>query len=239
MKFLRVATLAAFAGILLAPAVHADEWNKKTTLTINEPIRVPSCCNPDHSVTLQPGTYVIALVDSASDRHIVRIFAEDGKTVITTILAIPNYRLKATDKSSFQFWEVPAGQTKAMRAWFYPGDNFGQEFAYPKDVAVGLSAFVMAPVPVVAAQSEDELKTAEVAVVQPTGEYVAPLKMEAYVPPAPIAAPAADVAPAPVDVTPDVAELPHTASTMPLIGLLGLLSLGAFAVSSFRSKRSV
>jgi LPXTG-motif cell wall-anchored protein len=242
MKFLRIATLAAFAGILLAPAVHADEWNKKTTLTINEPIRVPSCCNPDHSVTLQPGTYVIALVDSTSDRHIVRIFAEDGKTVITTILAIPNYRLKATSKSSFQFWEVPAGQTKAMRAWFYPGDNFGQEFAYPKDVAVELSAFVKAPVPVVAVQSEDELKTAEVAVVQPTGEYVAPVKVEAYVAPAPIAAPAADVAPAevaPAEVTPEVAELPHTASTMPLIGLLGLLSLGAFAVSSFRFKRPV
>jgi len=237
MKFLRIATLAAFAGILLAPAVHADEWNKKTTMTINEPIRVPSCCNPDHSVTLQPGTYVIALVDSSSDRHIVRIFAEDGTTVITTILAIPNYRLKATSKSSFQFWEVPAGQTKAMRAWFYPGDNFGQEFAYPKDVALELSAFVKAPIPVIAVQHEEELKTAEIVVVQPTGEYVAPVKVAAYVPPAPVAAPAAEVAPA--EVTPAVAELPHTASTTPLIGLLGLLSLGAFAVSTFRFKRSV
>src|SRR5277367_4556329 len=113
MKFLSTVALAAFAGILLAPSVHADDWNKKTILTVNEPIRMPSCCNPEHSVTLQPGKYVLVLVDSKSDRHIVRVFAEDGTTVITTILAIPNYRLKVSAKTDFSFWEVPAGETKA------------------------------------------------------------------------------------------------------------------------------
>ena len=51
---------------------------------------------------------------------------------MTTILAIPNYRLQPTGKTVFTFWETPPGQPKALRAWFYPGDNFGQEFAYPK-----------------------------------------------------------------------------------------------------------
>lgn len=235
MKYLRFASLAVFAGILLAPAVHADEWNKKTTLTVNEPIRLPSCCNPEHSVTLQPGTYIIALVDSTSDRHIVRVFEQDGKTVVTTILAIPNYRLKATSKSSFQFWEVPAGQTPALRAWFYPGDNFGQEFAYPKDVAMEIAAFVKVPVPVVAVQAEPELKTAEIVVVQPTGEYVAPLKVDAYVLPA--ATPAPEVAAVTVAATP--AELPHTASSLPLIGLLGIFFLGAFSLLTWRANRAV
>ena len=241
MKFLRVATLAAFAGILLAPTVHADEWNKKTTLTITEPVRLPSCCNPEHSVTLQPGKYVMVLVNSLSDRHIVRVFAEDGTTVITTILAIPNYRLTATSKTSFQFWEVPAGQTKAMRAWFYPGDNFGQEFAYPKDVALEIATFVKAPVPVIAVMTDEELKTAKLEVVDPSGAFVEPIKVAAYVPP-PAAAPVETVAVAPV-ATPAAlvadTELPHTASPMPLIGLIGLLSSAAFAVSSFRFKRSV
>ena len=35
---------------------------------------------------------------------------KDEKTVITTILAIPNYRLQPTGKSVFQFWETPAGE---------------------------------------------------------------------------------------------------------------------------------
>src|SRR5438093_7109826 len=121
---------AALIAAALTPSVKADQWDKKTIITINEPVQMPSCCNPDHVVVLQPGTYVLALVDSLSDRHIVRVFEQDQKTVVTTILAIPNYRLQPTDKSTFQFWETPAGQPRAMRAWFYPGDNFGQEFPY-------------------------------------------------------------------------------------------------------------
>jgi LPXTG-motif cell wall-anchored protein len=242
MKFLSTLALAAFAGILLAPSVHADDWNKKTDLTVTEPIRLPSCCNPEHSVTLQPGKYVMVLVNSASDRHIVRVFAEDGTTVITTILAIPNYRLNVTSKTAFSFWEVPAGQTKAMRAWFYPGDNFGQEFAYPKDVAVQIAAFGQAPVPVIEASTDEELATAKVAVAEPTGLVVEPVEVAAYVPPtAPVAAPdpapiptlVADTpAPAPVEAT----ELPQTASPMPLIGLLGLLSSAGFMLSGLRKR---
>ncbi len=240
MKFLSSLVLTAIAGLLLVPSVHADEWNKKTTLTITEPIRMPSCCDPDHSVTLQPGTYVMVLVDSSADRHIVRVFAEDGKTVITTILAIPNYRLTVTGKSAFTFWEVPAGQTKAMRAWFYPGDNFGQEFAYPKDVAVGIAAFGKAPVPVVEVATDAELKTAKVAVAQPTGVVVEPVEVPAYV--APVATveaaptPAAD--PMPVAAAPVTPALPATASPMPLIGLIGLLSSASGMLFFSKRKRS-
>jgi hypothetical protein len=234
MKFLCTLALTVFAGILLTPSVHADDWNKKTIMTLNEPVRLPSCCDPDHSVTLQPGKYVMVLVDSSSDRHIVRVFAEDEKTVITTILAIPNYRLRVTDKSAFTFWEVPAGQTKAMRAWFYPGDNFGQEFAYPKDVAVSIAAFGQAPVPVVEVATDAELKTAPIAVVQPTGAVVEPVQVAAYVPP-----PTPDPAPIPTLVADAPAAtppaLPTTASPMPLIGLIGLLSsVGGFVLFSMR-----
>ena len=245
MKFLSTLMLAAFAGILLAPSVQADEWNKKTILTVNEPIRVPSCCNPEHSVTLQPGTYVLVLVDSKSDRHIVRVFAEDGTTVITTMLAIPNYRLNVTSKSAFSFWEVPAGQTKAMRAWFYPGDNFGQEFAYPKDVAMEISAFVKAPVPVVEVATDTELTTAKVEVAEPTGLVVEPIAVAAYVPPTtpdatPVATLVADAPAATPDAAPaaavQTADLPQTASPMPLIGLLGLLSTAGFMLSGLRKR---
>src|SRR5438094_9019340 len=102
---------AALIAAALTPSVKADQWDKKTIITINEPVQMPSCCNPDHVVVLQPGTYVLALVDSLSDRHIVRVFEQDQKTVVTTILAIPNYRLLPTDKSTFRFWETPVRPT--------------------------------------------------------------------------------------------------------------------------------
>ena len=47
---------------------------------------------------------------------------------------------RRTGKSVFAFWEVPAGQPKALRAWFYPGEEFGQEFAYPKGEVFSLTA---------------------------------------------------------------------------------------------------
>src|SRR5690349_20768551 len=140
---------AALIAAAVTPPVKADQWDKKTVLTINEPVQMPSCCNAHHVVVLQPATYVLALADSLSDRHIVRVFEQDPETVVTTILAIPNYRRQPTDKSTFQFWETPAGQPRAMRAWFYPGDNFGQEFAYHKAKSVEIAKVAHAPVPAV------------------------------------------------------------------------------------------
>ena len=78
MKHIRSIASAGLTGALafvLLPSLQADQWNKKTNITINEAVQVPSCCTPDHTILLQPGEYVIALVDSMSDRHIVRIFA--------------------------------------------------------------------------------------------------------------------------------------------------------------------
>jgi hypothetical protein len=115
-------------GIVVAPSGRADDWNKKTTMTTDEAIQVPN-------MVLPAGTYVIKLLNSPSDRHIVQIFNADETQLQTTILAIPNYRLRPTGKTVFSFWETPPGQVKALRAWFYPGDNFGQEFAYPKSAA--------------------------------------------------------------------------------------------------------
>jgi len=242
MKTLRNLTFAAVAGCIglsMLPSLQADTWNKKTTLTITEPLEVPDCCTADHTIILQPGEYVMVLVDSLSDRHIVRIFDKDQLHVMTTILAIPNYRLQATDKTVFQYWEVPAGQPKALRAWFYPGDNFGQEFAYPKQKAVAIAAFVKTPVPVITVETKEaeELKTVPLLAVTEAGEttqIVAAL---------PVRAPevAHREAPAPSvaveTATPTPQPMPHTASIMPLLGLAGLVSLALFAALGFGARR--
>jgi len=232
----------ALVAAAVAPPVKADQWDKKTTITINEPVQVPSCCNPEHVVILQPGTYVLALVDSLSDRHIVRVFEQDEKTVVTTILAIPNYRLQPTGATTFQFWETPAGQPRAMRAWFYPGDNFGQEFAYHKTKSVEIAKVAHAPVPAVVVETEAELKTAPVVIVDEKGEEkpVEVVVAKSEPPAAPAAEPQATTpvaeTSAPVE-TPAPAKLPDTASPYPLFGLIGLGSVIASKVMSRFSKR--
>jgi hypothetical protein len=203
------------AGILAFRA-QADPWDKKTILTVDQPIQVTDRL-------LEPGKYVFKLADSNSDRHIVQIFNGDQSRIIDTILAIPNYRLQPTGKSQFMFWETPAGNAKALRAWFYPGDNFGQEFRYPKQlVALNMpqpAAPAPSPEPVAAAPQEP---SPQPTVQQPPKEEH-PVEMAQNNPPPPAAAP-----PAPAEPEPE--KLPKTASPYPLIGLSGLLSLGAYGL---------
>jgi hypothetical protein len=218
----RLAIAIASAGLLgaaLSPSSYGDEWNKKTTLTIDEAIQVPN-------KVLPAGTYVIKLLNSPSDRHIVQIFSADETQLQTTILAIPNYRIRPTGKTVFAFWETPPGQPKALRAWFYPGDNFGQEFAYPKSAAAEIAAVSHESVPTTEATQAAELPKAEVTQTQPEPLQVA----QSTQPPAPAAQePAPTVALEPA-AAPAPQELPKTASPYPLIGLAGVLSLGLFAL---------
>src|SRR5438128_8310527 len=160
---LAITSVGLLAGAALVPSARADEWNKKTILTINESIQVPN-------KVLPPGTYVMKLLDSPSNRHIVQIFDKNEQHLETTVLAIPNYRLEPTGKTQLQFWETPPGQPKALRAWFYPGDNFGQEFAYPKSEAMQIASVTHQSVPTTYAQNESELTTAKVTSTNETGQ---------------------------------------------------------------------
>jgi len=162
MNSFKAFAAASCLGLLAFVPASADQWNKRTIITVGEPIQVPG-------KVLQPGKYVMRLMDSPSNRHIVQIFNEREDQLQTTILAIPNYRLQPTGNTEFQFWETPAGQPRAMRAWFYPGDNFGQEFAYPKNEAVSIAAANTSNVPTTYAQTEADLATARVGTVDRAG----------------------------------------------------------------------
>ena len=230
MTFRKTVPAVVFCGALigatLAPSARADEWNRKTVITFGAPVEIPGVHLAGWGV-LPAGTYVFKILDSQSDRHIVQIFSQDELTVYATILAIPNYRLKATDKTVITFSERPAGQPEALRAWFYPGRNWGEEFVYPKAKAIELAKGAKTPVLFTTAEIPAEvtepvkkvdepvvvqLKQAPVMAVKPTGDEVQVAEV---------------VTPPPAQV--EVAEntLPKTASPLPLIGLLGLLSLGA------------
>src|SRR5580704_3683519 len=111
----------ALVAAAVTPLANADQWDKRTTITINEAVEVPDCCSADHVVILQPGTYVIALaIASQSDRHTVRIFEQDGKTVVTTMLAVPNLRLKPTGKACFNSGKLRPARFNKCAPGFIP-----------------------------------------------------------------------------------------------------------------------
>jgi hypothetical protein len=212
-RFLLAIASMVLLGLGLTPTLRADQWNKRTVMTVHETIQVPN-------KVLPAGTYVVKLLDSPSDRHIVQIFNADESKLITTILAIPNYRLESTGNTVFTFWEMPPGQPRALRAWFYPGDNFGQEFAYPKTMAIAIAAISRTEVPATEALKPAEMEVAPITEVTP--------EPTVEIPQAPAIAPPVEVA---KEVPPaSVPELPKTASPYPLIGLAGVLALLVFAV---------
>jgi hypothetical protein len=242
-RFKTVTTVCglALACALLAPNVKADDWNRKTVITFSAPVEIPGVHLVGWGV-LPAGTYVFKILDSQSDRHIVQIFSKDELTVYATILAIPNFRLKATDKTVMTFRERPVGEPEALRAWFYPGRNWGEEFVYPKAKAIEIAKATNTPVlfaavdiPVEVAEpikSVDEplvvqLKQAPIMAIKPTGEEVQ-LAQVVTPPPAEVAAIVAE----PVQET-----LPKTASPFPLIGLFGLLALSAALAIHVAAKR--
>ena len=175
MKLIKVFSIVLcvlFACAFLLPTAAADEWNNRTTVTFSAPVEVPGV----GAQILPAGTYLFKLLDSPSDRNIVQIFNEDGTHLYTTILAIPNYRLRVTNKTVMTFQERAEGQPEAIRAWFYPGASWGQEFVYPKARAMELAKITSSPVlatPIdLAAAPVETLKTAPVEAVAPTGETV-------------------------------------------------------------------
>jgi hypothetical protein len=229
-------------GMMVGPCAKADDWNRKTTITFSGPVEIPGVHLAGWGV-LPAGTYVFKILDSQSDRHIVQIFNQEETMIYATILAIPNYRLKATDKTVITFTERPAGEPEALRAWFYPGRNWGEEFVYPKAKAIALAKasntpvlFTPVDIPVEVAEpikSADapvviELKRAPIMAIKPTGEE---LQLAEVVTPPPAATEVATAA-----VEPD-RVLPSTASPLPLLALAGFLAMGAFLALRLTEKR--
>jgi hypothetical protein len=178
---MKLTTTLALAGIVLLCgmpfALRADEYDQKTTLTFSEPVELPG-------QVLPAGTYMFILLDSQSDRDMVEVFNENKNHLYGLFMAVPDYRMKPTDKTVIRFEERAANSPEAIKAWFYPGDNYGHEFVYPKKRAKELAKANKQPVPAMpdelSAATKDAkpanvsaLKTAKLTAAQPNGDEVA------------------------------------------------------------------
>ena len=237
-KFGAMIFCLALVVLAFSAGAKADEWNKITVVTFSGPVEVPGV----GAQVLPAGTYVFKLLDHQSDRNIVQILNERRDHVYSNILAIPNFRLQTTEKTVMTFKERAAGHPQAIRAWFYPSNRWGQEFVYPKARAIELAKLTnepvlampteLAPTLVEPIKSADEpqvaaLKVAPIEAVKPTGETVA---MTEVVEPPPVETAA-------LQSTELDKSLPKTASPIPLMGLIGFLSIAAGLGLSGISKR--
>jgi hypothetical protein len=217
-----------FLGGIVQRAI-ADDWDQRTIFTFSGPVEIPG-------QVLPAGTYVFKLADSSSDRNIVQVYGKDEKHLYGTFLAIPDARLQPAGKPIITFDETPAGSPEAVRAWFYPGENYGHHFVYPKSKAVALAKANNTPVPSMPAEFAANTTTpaASVKAPQVVAMSQAPLKAQK---PNEEEVEIAEVFAAPEPAQQLPATLPTTGSSVPLIGLIGLLSLATALGLRFAAKK--
>ena len=203
------------AGLFLAlicvatpGSLIADENDQATKLTFNESVEIPG-------QVLAAGTYWFTLMDTDANRNIVQIRNADKSQVIATIFTVADYRFRPTGKTVVTFEERPDDQPEAIQAWFYPGDNFGHEFVYPKTRAVSLAQQVQQPVlsmPDEAAADPSPSSLPAMKAVTASGEEIELSEIVQSEQPTESVV---------------LASLPQTASLFPLAALLGFMALGA------------
>jgi hypothetical protein len=265
ISLLRMAALAAACVCLAPPAAVADDIDKKTVVTISQPTEAPG-------IVLQPGKYVIKLLNSSSNRHIAEIMNERMDHLYALTFTAAAERINPGEKAILTFYEGSSGQPQALRKWFWPGETIGQEFIYPKNQAARISAASKqkvpegnlptiaesgqsltpdnangaslesrvennvenksTPAPLVARAAEDEPKPAPPTVIAQNTPPPAPARTDDETRTAP---PANSVSTASSSDN----ALPQTASPLPLIGAIGIISLALAAVLGSVKRRSL
>ena len=125
---LRTATLAVAAALawsLCGTPAHADEWNLKTIVTIDEAMKVPGA-------TLQPGTYIFQLADPNTSRDVVNIIRESDNKLITSAWVRPMVRNNDEHGLALEVAMPGSSSVPMLKGWMYPGLGGGREFIYTK-----------------------------------------------------------------------------------------------------------
>jgi hypothetical protein len=223
-----IATLVSTFGF----PVQASVSDKLTIFSFSQPVEIPG------GKVLPAGTYAFKVLDNVGNRNIVQIFDKDRTKLYATVLTIADYRPNPTDKPVIKFSETKAGAPVAIKEWFYPGDDYGQEFVYPKKRAVELAKASHQSVPSMSDKmasninqpattspqtqpSVQALKDTEVKAEEPGGEEVEVAEVFII---HPTAVPFTNAAVVMTDAG-ESKDLPKTASQFPLLFTAGLLLL--------------
>ena len=207
---LRLLGLSAIVLMISVPAAFA-QTPEVSTLPVEEPLDVGG-------TILQPGTYTIRVVPTLGDRNRVQVTSTDLKTIYATLLTVP-HDLEPNEEipnTRLVFFPAGEGQPRALRTWFPPNTAMeaGHDIVYEASRAKQLARLVREPVVTYEGEIADNT---ELKVVTPEATY------QTYTPP-----PAPQMSSTRVETA--RVEMPNTAGNVPMIALIGLLSLAAAVV---------
>lgn len=240
MTSIRKVALACVASAMVALPLNAGAQgprNQDTYFTFSQPVELPNA-------TLPAGKYFFQLVDSDSNRHIVKVMSEDRNQLHATLMAIPFYSNdRPSDEPQVRFMETPATSaggatgTNAIKVWFYPGTSTGHEFIYPRAQAMRLAQRTGEPVLTTKSETEIAETVADTDLTRiDRGGQDTEVDIDGQ--PAAETAQAETPAPEAQQPEPETArtqpgpppmaertDLPNTASLLPLLALIGVGSV--------------
>lgn len=220
---LQLMAVGALALLISVPAFA--QTPESSILPVTEPLDVGG-------TILQPGTYTIRVLPSFTGRNKVQISSPDLQTVYATVLTVP-HPLEPNEEvpnTTFVYYPAEAGAPRALRTWFAPNPRAsqgGHDIVYEETRATQLARLANSRVVSHRDNIElAELDDTELRIVTPEATF----ETYTYVPPPPMtSATRVQVAEA------RPLRMPATASSTPLIALLGLLALGVAVAIRVRS----
>jgi hypothetical protein len=197
--------------------------------------------NPSHvpGATLEPGSYTIHIVNQLSDRIILKVDSVRGN-VHLTFIGIPNSKIERPSSTGPIRWARSSDGMEYLKGWYFPGSASVVEFVYPKADAVAIATTNPAKVPAVDPASEGKVTDSSLSQGDMQLLTLWLLSLEQVGTPNQTSADSASAKPsikaerytevASVDHKPVIKALPHTASLVPLVWLVGFCSLLAATV---------
>ena len=238
-------TLRAILGLSLgvtlwASTAQAQPADKRTFFTFSGPIALPGA-------TLPAGRYIFRIVDTTSSRKVIQVLSDDGKKPFVMANTIPDQRRDAPKDATVAFYETSRGTPAALKTWWYPGETTGYQFIYPraqaKEIAHNTGKAVLTTK--TDTTKTEETTTAALTRVDDTGKDAEGFKDESapstvFNRNTPAVTDNSQVAqnnqrdqfPAERSRTARN-ELPKTASTLPFVGLIGMISALGFVTARF------
>jgi hypothetical protein len=208
--------------IAAAPLLAAPPAKGPSSFTLSSPSGIPG-------TVLDPGSYTIRVVNRLSDRVILRI---DGGNIHATFIGIPDLQIEKPSAAGPVRWAATSSAPGYLRGWYFAGMPSVLEFVYPKTTALAIASANPSPVPAIDPASEgrvtdNTLSQNDMQLLTLWLLSVEKVKSDDQAP----AVKAVRYQTASAEQKPLVKALPHTASLMPVLWLMGLFSvIGAVSI---------
>lgn len=215
MRTIRIGmvTLVSLFLVTAAGFGQSTDVRRATHWTVSEPTEIPGS-------VLAPGTYTIKVLNFQDGKEIVQFSDESDTKVLATTVAVRTRSNKPTgdSQSIFTYFQRAEGVPQSLKTWIYPGDEWGEEFVYPKTRATQIATVSKEAVTSTTNESAPTLSE-DIAVVRPQSTMPAAKQPE---PEQPTQVAENTMAPSPAS---EPTKLPETGSALPTLALLGVGSL--------------